>query len=382
MAIKVGLIGISGYSSVHFSHLEPLVKKGVIELVCVVVINPEQVPEQLQKLKEMGVRVYPSTEAMYAEQSGKLDLICIPTGIALHSRMTVEALKHGANVLVEKPAAGSVEDVDRMIKAEQEANGKFVAVGFQHMYAREVQFIKHYLVSGKLGKVKQIVCTGIWPRSDAYYSRNNWAGKMYAADGTAIFDSPINNAFAHYLNMELFYAGERFEKSAHVVSVEGNLYRARENIETFDTCAVRFTTDSGIKIVTMLTHAGGKGVNPVIDVECENGRAIWTSSDWKILSADGTVLHSGASELSQPEMFMDIIQKIRGNFAFTCPLAIGAEHTNCIEMMSKTITPIVVKETVSRKAEDGQYLMENIEAVFAEGQKTGKLPSEMGVVWK
>ena len=115
MTIKVGLIGISGYSSVHFSHLEPLVKKGVIELVCVVVINPEQVPEQLQKLKEMGVKVYPSTEAMYAEQSGKLDLVCIPTGIALHSRMTVEALKHGANVLVEKPAAGSVEDVNLMI---------------------------------------------------------------------------------------------------------------------------------------------------------------------------------------------------------------------------------------------------------------------------
>ena len=57
MTIKVGLIGISGYSSVHFSHLEPLAKKGVIELVCVVVINPEQVPEQLLKLKEMGVDI-------------------------------------------------------------------------------------------------------------------------------------------------------------------------------------------------------------------------------------------------------------------------------------------------------------------------------------
>ena len=90
MTIKVGLIGISGYSSVHFSNLEPLVKKGIVELLGVVVINPEQVPEQLKKLAEMGVKVYPSTDAMYAELSGKLDLVCIPTGIALHSRMTVE----------------------------------------------------------------------------------------------------------------------------------------------------------------------------------------------------------------------------------------------------------------------------------------------------
>ena len=381
MAIKVGLIGISGYSSVHFANLEPLVKKGIVELLGVVVINPEQVPEQLKKLAEMGVKVYPSTDAMYAELSGKLDLVCIPTGIALHSRMTVEALKNGANVLVEKPAAGSVEDVKKMMAAEAGANGKFVAIGFQHMYAREVQFIKQYLISGKLGKVKQIICSGIWPRNDAYYARNNWAGKLYAADGTAILDSPINNAFAHYLNMELFYAGERFEKSAHVVSVEGNLYRARD-IETFDTCAVRFTTDSGIKIVTLLTHAGATNVNPQIEVECENGKAVWNSSDWKIISAEGKVLHSGASEAPQPEMFMDIMNRINGNFAFTCPLAIGLEHTNCIEMMTKTITPIVVKETVSRNAEDGQYLMDNIVEVFAECQKTGKLPAEMGVVWK
>ena len=39
MTIKVGLIGISGYSSVHFANLEPLVKKGIVELLGVVVIT-------------------------------------------------------------------------------------------------------------------------------------------------------------------------------------------------------------------------------------------------------------------------------------------------------------------------------------------------------
>jgi hypothetical protein len=41
-----------------------------------------------------------------------------------------------------------------------------------------------------------------------------------------------------------------------------------------------------------------------------------------------------------------------------------------------------VKETVSRNAEDGQYNMDNIVEVFAECHKAGKLPAEMGVVWK
>ena len=385
MSIKVGLIGISGYSGVHFSNLQPLIEKGIVELVSCVVINPEQVPDQLETLKNMGVKIYPSTGAMFEEQSGKLDLVCIPTAIAWHERMTVEALKHGANVLVEKPVTSSNESVARMIKAEQEANGKFVAVGFQHTYAREIQFIKQYLVSGHLGKVKHVVCTGIWPRNDSYYARNNWAGKLLTADGVPIWDSPVNNAFAHYLNIELFLSGEEFDKSAHAVSVEGNLYRARENIETFDTCTLRFMTSSGVRIETMLTHASDEAASVVIRVECENGEVIWDTAgegSWQIKSAEGKVLYSGIIEHPHPDMFMDVMNKVRGKQVFCCPLSVAAEHANCVDMLMNQLTPIVVKETVSRKAEDGQYVMEGINKVFAECGKSGKLPSEIGVNWK
>ena len=45
-----------------------------------------------------------------------------------------------------------------------------------------------------------------WPRYFNYYARNNWAGKL-AMNGTWVFDSPVNNACAHYLNLALFWAG-------------------------------------------------------------------------------------------------------------------------------------------------------------------------------
>ena len=383
MAVKVGLIGVSGYSSVHLGLLEPLIENGTAELLACVCINPDQVADKLEKLKAMGVKIYPSTEAMYAEWTGKLDLVCIPTGIAWHERMTVEALKHGANVLVEKPVTSSNESVARMIKAEEESNGKFVAVGFQHTYAREIQFIKQYLLSGRLGKIKQVVCSGVWPRNDAYYARNNWAGKLYAADGTPIWDSPINNAFAHYLNIELFLSGKAFDESAHVVAVEGNLYRARENIETFDTCALRFTTESGIEILTMLTHAGSEGTNVDIRLECEKGKVYWNSGDgWKIVSEDGKVLFSGICELPQTDMYQDVMQKVSGKQVFCCTLKVAGEHANCVDMLTRQITPIVIKETVTRLPENGQYVMDNINKVFEECNKQGKLPAEIGVVWK
>ena len=107
MKIKVALIGISGYGKVHFQHVCRLVRENRAEISAAVVINPDQVPNELAVLREMGCAIYSGTDAMFADFSGKLDLVCIPTGIAFHEPMTLQALAAGANVLVEKPAAAS-----------------------------------------------------------------------------------------------------------------------------------------------------------------------------------------------------------------------------------------------------------------------------------
>ena len=198
MKAKVALIGVSGYGQVHFEQLRKLADQGILDLSAVVVINPDQVQKQLEILACYGSRIYASTEEMYRDLSGKLDLVCIPTGIAFHEPLTVQALENGANVLVEKPAAGSGAAIRRMMEAEKKS-GKFVAVGFQHIYGREIQFLKQYLLTGRVGRVESIVCKGLWPRADQYYRRNNWAGRRAAADGTPVWDSPINNAFAQLL---------------------------------------------------------------------------------------------------------------------------------------------------------------------------------------
>lgn len=176
MKIKVALIGISGYGKVHFQHVCRLVRENRAEISAAVVINPDQVPNELAVLREMGCAIYSGTDAMFADLSGKLDLVCIPTGIAFHEPMTLQALAAGANVLVEKPAAGSTEAIDRMMEAERKS-GHFVAVGFQHIYAREIQFIKQYLLSGRLGKIRSAVCRGIWPRDRSVLLPQQLGGK-------------------------------------------------------------------------------------------------------------------------------------------------------------------------------------------------------------
>ena len=382
MKIKVGLIGVSGYGRTHFTQLEKLVDDGSVELSAAAVINPEQVPNELAVMQKMGTTVFPSADAMFDSMKGKLDLVCIPTGIAFHEPMTVRAHDIGANVLVEKPAASSTAAVARMIASEQRS-GHFAAVGFQHIYAREIQFIKQYLVSGRLGRIRQVFCCGIWPRDDHYYARNNWAGKIAAADGTPILDSPINNAFAHYLNLELFLSGSSFESSAHAVSVEGTLYRARKTIETFDTCTVRFTTDGGIPILTLLSHTAAQASDPVILIECEDGSVYWkVNESWNIRSLSGRVLYSGIVEAPHSDMFRDVIRKASGKQVFCCPLSVAAEHTRCIEMLSGKLVPVELNESVSRIPENGQLVLDRVEEVFAECLRRKALPSELGFTWK
>lgn len=380
-SIRVGLVGVSGYGRVHFTHLKALAEQGHLEFAAAAVINPEQVPEELSELRRLGAKVYPTADEMFA--AGGLDLVCLPIGIGFHEQMTCQALSMGANVLVEKPAAGCMASVDRMMAAEASSGGHFVAVGFQHVYAPEIHYLKRYLAAGRLGEIRRIICMGSWPRSDAYYSRNNWAGMLADSQGNPVRDSPINNAFAHYLNLELFLGGSTFECSAHATSVEGRLYRARKSIETFDTCALRFRTAGNVEILTLLTHASSFLFNPVICVEAEDGQVTWRlDGTWDIRSNDGTLLESGTLEAPHAKMFGDVLRKAEGESAFCCPLSVAAEHVNCIELLTNQLTPIELHEDVTRDSESGQMQVRGIDEAFAQCLKRRCLPDDLGMAWK
>lgn len=384
MKAKVALIGISGYGLVHFEHMRRLADKGAVELAAAVVINPDQVQKQLEILKRYGTKVYDSTQAMFADFSGKLDLVCIPTGIAFHEPMSVEAIGNGASVLVEKPAAGSVEAIENMMNAEKKSPGKFIAVGFQHTYARELQFIKRYLLTGRLGRIRNVTVKGLWPRNDSYYHRNNWAGRIKSASGAWILDSPINNAFAHYLNIELFLSGRTFRTSAHPVKIEAELYRARREIETFDTCGVRIRTDNDVTVTALFTHTTQRNDHPQIRIDCEKGSVYWKVDDsWNIRSSSGKVLCAGIVEPPHEDMFSDVIARLHDPEVFTCSLEIAKEHTICIEELYRNFTPKQLTEaSVTRTEPDGQYLLKDIEAVFEKCYQENLLPAEAGADWK
>lgn len=373
MKVKTALVGINGYAQVHLNQLKPLVESGKIELSAAVILPRERTPENMAYFRSVGCEVFDSLDEMFGRCARKPELVCLPTGISSHEPLTECCLAHGANVLVEKPAAGSLEAVDRMRRAETES-GCFVAVGFQHIYSREFRKIKKDLVSGRLGALKSIAVMGIWPRPDAYYSRNNWAGRIKTDSGEQVLDSPANNAFAHYLNLPLFFAGETFECSAHPVKVEGQLYRARKSIEYFDTCGIQLKTARGAAICACFSHASNENRNPVIHIQCEKGsvRIDFNAGRWGMYDCTGAVTEEGEISMPHPDMFRDVLAKVSDRSVFTCTLDIAREHTFCIEELHKHFIPQDVPEhLLSVEAENGQVVIRGLEHTFNECFETG-----------
>ena len=195
----------------------------------------------------------------------------------------------GLDVLVEKPLAGSVEDAMAIVKCA-ETYGRRVAVGFQAVWSPVVQSIVSMIHDGRIGEVQRIAISGVWPRPVQYYQRNAWAGKRYDQFG-AVNDNPANNAFAHFLNIALLFAGPSPNRSARVLNAKSELLRVNE-IQTFDTVFSYLSTDTEVDVFYGVSHASDQELKPAIVVVGTKGRVNWNHEGGCVL-----IDESGAVEL-------------------------------------------------------------------------------------
>lgn len=93
-------------------------------------------------------RVYTDMYEMLEKE--KPDLVSVTTSIPYHHDPTVAALKSGANVLVEKPMAVTLEECDDMIRTASKRNLKLV-VGFNKRQQQGLRKVKELIDSGKVG---------------------------------------------------------------------------------------------------------------------------------------------------------------------------------------------------------------------------------------
>ena len=152
--IKLGIIGTGGIAHAHMTAYK---KRTDIEFVAGCDIVPGKADAFFKEFGVEGVRTYTSHEEMLEKE--QLDAVSVCTYNRQHAAPTICALKHGVNVLLEKPFSVTLDESVEMCRAEKES-GKILSIGFQPRFDKNMQQIKKIVESGELGHVYYIQTGG------------------------------------------------------------------------------------------------------------------------------------------------------------------------------------------------------------------------------
>jgi predicted dehydrogenase len=381
--VDVVLVGIGGYGEAYVSALLDEAQGQRCKIVGAVDPEPERC-SRLADIEAVGIPTFASLEKFYERSTADLAVISSP--IHYHTQHVLQALTNGSHVLVEKPVAAVPTDVDKMIEARN-ATGKFVAVGYQWSFTGAVIQLKKDILAGVFGTPIRGKCLTLWPRTESYYNRNDWAGKERDAEGRWILDSPANNAMAHYLHNMLFLFGSDMDRSAEPVSVEARLARAND-IETFDTAAARFQTDGGIETLFIASHAIAEqeSVEPCFSLEFEEATVDFPGEMAPITVSfeDGRRdEYRSPNETRHTQKLWACVNAVIGQGQIPCGLEAARAHSRCVELLHQAAGPVTCFPEVSVRRTDtlGGPLrwVEGLAKSLADGYAQGEMPRLPGL---
>jgi predicted dehydrogenase len=375
--VRFAVVGIQGYSRSHLGMVAGLAEAGRGRLAASMIIDKADHPEVVAQFEQQGVRVFGNYAEMLQACRDQVDVVTLPVPIYLHAPMAIAALHAGYHVLVEKPVAGSLAEVDDMIVARQESSHQ-CAVGFQQLYSPVFQALKEFIVTGRLGHVRRIAIAALWPRPRAYYARNEWAGKLFC-DGHPVYDSPFNNALAHQIMNMLYLASPELNRAASPAQVQADLYRAYD-IESFDTGCMRLRTDGDVEIFFAASHACATTVQPLMELEAEKATVSWQyDGDATVVYRDGTT-ETIAQDDTRAHMFDNVLAAVSGRAPQPlCTLEIGRTHVACIEAIHRSTSIATVRDEFVSQGQDGQRAIAGIEQATRQAFESARLFSELDV---
>ena len=185
--LGIGLVGLGGIAKSHLTALKIAEDEGFARCVAAADLF-EDVRESHRKEWDIP-KVYENHHKLLEDPN--VDAVAIVLGHHLHADLTIDALKAGRHVLVEKPMATTIEDCDRMIEAEKES-GKIVQIGMTGRFHPAVRKAREILDSNELGPVVTALSqfNKNWGYAGRRYQyRSRWmGGGMWLGNGVHAVD--------------------------------------------------------------------------------------------------------------------------------------------------------------------------------------------------
>ena len=113
-----------------------------------------------------------------------VDVIDICTPSFLHYEQTLQALRAGKHVILEKPACGSLREVDGLEQAVRDTGRRIMPI-FQNRMGKAAQKLRHLVQAGVTGPAYLSMVETAWRRRWEYYN-GTWHGKYATELGGAV----------------------------------------------------------------------------------------------------------------------------------------------------------------------------------------------------
>ncbi len=386
---RVAVVGLGGFAQTHHQALWALEREGLCRVAATCDPQPDAFSEVRAKwqFEARGVAVYDDYRKLLDAEGDALDLVTLPVPIPLHAEMHRACVERGIAAYLEKPPSLDPAEFAEMLRVERRAR-RATAIGF-HMMADPLRLsLKERIARGEFGRVRRVSFLGLWPRSSAYYRRNDWAGRLQIG-GRLVLDSCVGNAMAHYVNNLCHWAGDDAARAwRDVETVEAEMYRAHP-IEGTDTVFARGRFVGGAELRLAASHACAGGQKQREIVECERATIVYVSPQEAYLRFSGRT----EERLTQPHL--DLwraslkrgIEYVGGAAEAPCQrLSESAPYVafhTLLYAAAGSIRSVRPPEAVVSHNDKGEVFVaiDGIEAAAETLAREGRLPSETGRPW-
>jgi predicted dehydrogenase len=217
-------------------------------------------PARLARLtSEYGGRAYASVEEMLEDPEVRVVSVLTPNH--LHFDAVVKAARAGKHVMVEKPPAMSLREMDEMERACAAAGVK-IGVVLQCRARKAVQAMRSAIQEGRFGRLYHADAYMKWSRSTEYYRMNAWRSARRSGAGVT-----IQQAF-HYIDLLQHLAGPVKRVQARMSNL------AHPDVDLEDTLLALVDYASGAQGVVQASTALWPGTDVRIEINGERGAAI------------------------------------------------------------------------------------------------------------
>lgn len=339
------IIGYGGMGSWHARQLktmDELTLCGVYDIL----------PERNKAAEAAGIHAYASREELLSDPAVKLVTVAIPND--LHREVCIDCMKHGKNVICEKPVCLNHEELQDMIDASKEY-GVIFTVHQNRRWDEDYLVVKRIYDEGTLGKVFNV-------ESRVHGSRGipgDWRNKKEHGGGM-VLDWGV-----HLLDqISMLTAGK---KVASVYATLSNVTNEEvddgfKTIITFDdglTCQVEVGTSNFINLPRWYIQ-GENGSAVVYDWDLSG--KITMVSDWENRDAVPVVTAAGLTKTMAPRTEETIqeypLPKVTSDVRDLYRNVIAASRGECEQIVKHDELMKVMKlmEAIFQSAETNQVV--------------------------